>query len=84
MFKIFILRKFFPARSQGFDYGGGGGGLKPGYGVPRGAKLGPKPGAKNPQSFSVVSHSFSKWPVRVLGGGIGPCQHKNKNKNKSE
>ena len=30
------------------------------------------------------SHSFPKWPVRVLGGGIGPCQHKNKNKNKSE
>jgi len=56
------------ARSQGFDYGGGGGGLKPGYGVPRGAKLGPKPGAKNPQSFSVVGNNVKAPEVGEVGG----------------
>ena len=29
------------------------------------------------QNLTFFPHSFSKWPVRVLGGRIGPCQYKN-------
>ena len=45
-------------RPSGFDYGGGGGGLKPQFN--RGKPGGAKTTTKNPNSFSVVGNSFKQ------------------------